>query len=59
MDWRIKFVGMVNQNGKLLAGQTRSIPFSNMTDKPTDTARNPTHIDNSKIDDLDRNFLQV
>ena len=51
MDWRIKFVVMVNQNGKLIAGQTRRIPFSSMTDKPTDTARNTTHIYNSKIDD--------
>ncbi len=50
MDWRIKFVGMVVQNGKLIAGQTRRILFS-MTDKPTDTARNTTHIYNSKIDD--------
>ena len=52
MDWRIKFVGMVDQNGKLLVGQSRTIPFGNITDKPVDTARNPTYIANSKIDDL-------
>lgn len=52
MDWRIKFVGMVDQNGKLLAGQSRSIPLSNMADRPADTARNQAHVTNSKIDDL-------
>ena len=56
MDWRVKFVGMVDQNGKLLAGRTRNISFSNTTDNPTDnptdTARTLTHIDNSKINDL-------
>jgi hypothetical protein len=52
MDWRIKFVGMVDQNGKLLAGQSRSIPFSNMADNLIDTARMPIHIANSKINDL-------
>lgn len=52
MDWRVKFVGMVDQNGKLLAGQCRSISFSNTADNPTDTARTLTHIDNSKLDDL-------
>jgi len=52
MDWRIKFVGMVDQNGKLLAGQSRDIPFSNMADRPADTARIPRYMTNSKIDDL-------
>ena len=52
MDWRIMFVGMVDQNGKLLAGQSRSIPFSNMADNLIDTARMPLHIANSKINDL-------
>ncbi len=52
MDWRVKFVDMVDQNGKLLAGQCRSIPFGNMIDNPTGTARTLTHIDNSKLGDL-------
>ena len=52
MDWRIKFVCMVDQNWKLLVGRSKSIPFGNMVDNPTDTARNLTRITNSKIDDL-------
>jgi len=50
---------MVDQNGKLLVGQSRSIiPFTNLTDKPAGIARNPTHITNLKIDDLVEVFLR-
>lgn len=52
MYWRVKFVGMVDQNGKLLAGQCRSISFSNTADNHTDTARTLTQNVNSKLDDL-------
>ena len=52
MDWRVNFVCMVDQNGKLLVGRSKSIPFGNMVDNPTDTARNLTRITNSNIDDL-------
>ena len=51
MDWRVRFVGMVDQNGKLLVAQSRSIPFNNTADNPTDTPRTLTHFDNSKIED--------
>jgi hypothetical protein len=59
MDWRIKFVCMVDQNGKLLVGRSRSIiPFTSMTDKPAGVAGIPTHITNLKIDDLVEVFLR-
>ena len=43
---------MVDQNGKLLAGQSRDIPFTKMDEIPSDTTSNPIHIANSKTDDL-------
>jgi hypothetical protein len=52
MDWRINFVCMVDQNGKLFVGRSKSIPFGNMVDSPTDTVRNLTRFTNLKIDDL-------
>jgi len=39
MDRRIKFVGIVDHNGKLQIGLSRSVPLSNIDDKATDTAK--------------------
>jgi hypothetical protein len=58
MDWRIKFVGVVDQNGTLHVGRSKSIPISNGTDKSAEIARNPSHITNSKIDDLVEIFFK-
>jgi hypothetical protein len=52
MDWRIKFVGMVDRNGKLLVGRSKDIPLSCLNYRHTDITRTSTHIVNSKIDDL-------
>lgn len=58
MDRRIKFVGMVDHNGKLLIGQSRRFLPSNMIDKSTDNAKSSIHIRNSKIDDLVEVFFR-
>lgn len=49
MDWRIKFVGIVDQNGKLLIGKSRSNPSNKIADKIIDTTNSVT---NSRVDDL-------
>jgi hypothetical protein len=52
MDWRIKFVGMVDRNGKLLVGRSKGIPFCYVNHKHADITRTSTHMINSKVDDL-------
>jgi len=52
MDWRIKFVGMVDRNGKLLVGRSKDIPLTYLNCRHTDITRTSSHIVNSKIDDL-------
>ena len=52
MDWRIKFVGMVDRNGKLLVGRSKDIPLTYLNCRHTDITRTSTYIVNSKIDDL-------
>lgn len=52
MDRHIKFVCIVDRNGKLLLGQSRSSPSNDITDKTIDTIDSSTHITNSRIDDL-------
>ena len=48
-DWRIKFVGIVDQNGKLLIGKRRGNPSNKITDKIINTTNS---VANSKVDDL-------
>lgn len=55
MDWRIKFVGIVDQNGKLLIGKSRSNPAKRITDKIVDAADIST---NSGVDDLFEVYLK-
>jgi hypothetical protein len=44
MDWRIKFVGIVDQNGKLLIGKGRSNSSDGITDEIIfDTSSNITN----------------
>ena len=57
MDWRIKFVGMVDRNGKLLVGRSKDISFTYLNYRHTDITRTSTHIVNSKMDDLVEIFL--
>jgi hypothetical protein len=52
MDRHIKFVCIVDQNGKLLVGQNRGNQSNDMTDKTTDTNKNWDRTTNSKMDDL-------
>jgi hypothetical protein len=53
MDWHIKFVCILDRNGKLLIGQSRSMPSISTSDKNTmpDTT-------NLKIDELVEVFLK-
>lgn len=52
MDWRIKFVGMVDRNGKLLVGRSKDIPLTYLNCRHTDITRTSTNIVNSKVDEL-------
>ncbi|MGE5662416.1 MAG: hypothetical protein ACM3X1_09250 [Ignavibacteriales bacterium] len=52
MDWRIKFVGMVDLNGKLLVGRSKDIPLAYPNCRHTDITRTSTYIVNYKIDEL-------
>jgi hypothetical protein len=52
MDRHIKFVCIVDQNGKLLVGQIRNSQSNNVDDKTTYTTKNSVHTTNSKMDDL-------
>ncbi len=52
MDWRIKFVGMVDRNGRLLVGRSKDIPLTYLNCRHTDITRTSSHIVDSKIDDL-------
>lgn len=52
MDRCIRFVATVDQNGRLLVGQSRSILSNSITERPVDNVKRSTHTTNSKIDDL-------
>ncbi|HEY7570045.1 MAG TPA: hypothetical protein VH796_01630 [Nitrososphaeraceae archaeon] len=55
MDWHIKFVCILDQNGKLLVGQDRNIPSSNTNDNdknPISSTNNIFDIANSKLIDF-------
>lgn len=52
IDRRIKFVCIVDENAKLLAGLSRPTPTSSNGLDPSETNRSPIHSDKSKIDDL-------
>lgn len=51
MDRHIKFVCIVDRNGKLLIGQSRFIQSNNMTDRENDTddVKSPTCIGDSRV----------
>lgn len=50
MDWRINFVGIVDQNGKLLIGKGRADSSERITGKLISSIKNS--IANSKVDDV-------
>jgi hypothetical protein len=52
MDRQIKFVCIVDENAKLLVGQSRDIPSNIIADTTTDITKSSAHITNSEIDDL-------
>jgi len=58
MDWRIKFVGTVDRNGKLLVGRSKDITSSCPNFRLTDIVITSTRIVNSKMDDLVEIFLR-
>jgi hypothetical protein len=63
MDWHIKFVCILDQNGKLLVGHGRNIPSINTNDSYKNTISSTNNLfnitnSNSKIDELVEIFLK-
>jgi hypothetical protein len=60
MDWHIKFVCILDQNGKLLVGHGRDIPQISTSDSDKNTISSPNNLSdtsNSKVDELVDLFL--
>ena len=61
MDWHIKFVCILDQNGKLLVGHDRDFPSISTSDSDkntTSSSNNLSDITNSKIDELVELFFK-
>ncbi|HEY7082562.1 MAG TPA: hypothetical protein VH500_22965 [Nitrososphaeraceae archaeon] len=58
LDWHIKFVCILDRNGKLLVGQGRNIPLISISDR--NAIYNPNNLPNTnlKIDELIELFLK-
>ncbi|HEY7078871.1 MAG TPA: hypothetical protein VH500_04155, partial [Nitrososphaeraceae archaeon] len=63
MDWHIKFVCILDHNGKLLVGHDRNIPLINTNDSYKNTISSTNNLfnitnSNSKVDELVEIFLK-
>jgi hypothetical protein len=62
MDWHIKFVCILDQNGKLLVGHGKNIPHNGTSDNDKNTHSNPDNLSdvtNSNVSELLKLFSNI